>query len=686
MKLIIAEKPSVGRTLGAVLGVNNKNNGYLEGNGYIISWCIGHLVGLANPDVYDEKYAKWNMSDLPIIPEQWRLVISKSTVEQYKVLKSLMHDEKVDELICATDAGREGECIFRYVYNLASCKKPVKRLWTSSLEEKALLKALEDLKPINLYDNLFKAGFARAKADWIVGFNASRLFSIKYPNKGGLSIGRVQTPTLNMIVKRDEDIRNFVKTPFYIVEIDCGEFKAYSEKFEEKSQAEIISTLCNEKTATVIEVKNEIKKINPPKLYDLTTLQREANRIFGYTAQQTLDYAQSLYEKKLLTYPRTDSNYITDDMEQTVTELIPILLNNLSIASEIKMENPNISLCINNSKVSDHHALLPTSEIIKSDLTSLTEAEINLINLVSMRLLCAVSTTHSYNSLFANLVCEKNNFTAKGKEIIEDGWKVIEKNLINRIKSQTSNDEAEVFLPKLIEGQQFQNISTSIAEKSTHPPKPFTEDTLLSAMERAGNDEYDDDIEKKGIGTPATRASIIEGLVSREYIERKNKNLIATEKGITLINIVPENLKSAKTTADWETVLQNIEKGKSEISDEIFIKQISDQTKKLIDDYSKISENNPFQKEKTKIGICPKCGKNILEFPKSYTCESGKDCGFIIWKTISGKSIGSTQAKKLLSKQRSDLIKGFASKTGKKFDAYLIVKNDYSIAFEFTQK
>lgn len=263
MKLIIAEKPSVGRTLGAVLGVNNKNNGYLEGNGYIISWCIGHLVGLANPDVYDEKYAKWNMSDLPIIPEQWRLVISKSTVEQYKVLKSLMHDEKVDELICATDAGREGECIFRYVYNLASCKKPVKRLWTSSLEEKALLKALEDLKPINLYDNLFKAGFARAKADWIVGFNASRLFSIKYPNKGGLSIGRVQTPTLNMIVKRDEDIRNFVKTPFYIVEIDCGEFKAYSEKFEEKSQAEIISTLCNEKTATVIEVKNEIKKSIP---------------------------------------------------------------------------------------------------------------------------------------------------------------------------------------------------------------------------------------------------------------------------------------------------------------------------------------------------------------------------------------------------------------------------------------
>ncbi len=603
MKLIIAEKPSVGRTLGAVLGVNNKNNGYLEGNGYIISWCIGHLVGLANPDVYDEKYAKWNMSDLPIIPEQWRLVISKSTVEQYKVLKSLMHDEKVDELICATDAGREGECIFRYVYNLASCKKPVKRLWTSSLEEKALLKALEDLKPMNLYDNLFKAGFARAKADWIVGFNASRLFSIKYPNKGGLSIGRVQTPTLNMIVKRDEDIRNFVKTPFYIVEIDCGEFKAYSEKFEEKSQAEIISTLCNEKTATVIEVKNEIKKINPPKLYDLTTLQREANRIFGYTAQQTLDYAQSLYEKKLLTYPRTDSNYITDDMEQTVTELIPILLNNLSITSEIKMENPNISLCINNSKVSDHHALLPTSEIIKSDLTSLTEAEVNLINLVSMRLLCAVSTTHKYNSLFANLFCEKNNFTAKGKEIINGGWKELEKNLMNRIKSQTSNDEADVFLPKLIEGQQFQNIATSIAEKSTHPPKPFTEDTLLSAMERAGNDEYDDDIEKKGIGTPATRASIIEGLVSREYIERKNKNLIATEKGITLINIVPENLKSAKTTADWETVLQNIEKGKSEISDEIFIKQISDQTKKLIDDYSKISENNPFQKEKTKIGI-----------------------------------------------------------------------------------
>ncbi len=603
MKLIIAEKPSVGRTLGAVLGVNNKNNGYLEGNGYIISWCIGHLVGLANPDVYDEKYAKWNMSDLPIIPEQWRLVISKSTVDQYKVLKSLMHDEKVDELICATDAGREGECIFRYVYNLASCKKPVKRLWTSSLEEKALLKALEDLKPINLYDNLFKAGFARAKADWIVGFNASRLFSIKYPNKGGLSIGRVQTPTLNMIVKRDEDIRNFVKTPFYIVEIDCGEFKAYSEKFEEKSQAEIISTLCNEKTATVIEVKNEIKKINPPKLYDLTTLQREANRIFGYTAQQTLDYAQSLYEKKLLTYPRTDSNYITDDMEQTVTELIPILLNNLSITSEIKMENPNISLCINNSKVSDHHALLPTAEITKNDLTSLTEAEINLINLVSMRLLCAVSNTHKYNSLFANLFCEKNNFTAKGKEIINGGWKELEKNLMNRIKSQTSNDEADVFLPKLIEGQQFQNIATSIAEKSTHPPKPFTEDTLLSAMERAGNDEYDDDIEKKGIGTPATRASIIEGLVSREYIERKNKNLIATEKGITLINIVPENLKSAKTTADWETVLQNIEKGKSEISDEIFIKQISDQTKKLIDDYSKISENNPFQKEKTKIGI-----------------------------------------------------------------------------------
>ena len=519
--------------------------------------------------------------------------------------------------------------------------------------------------------------------------NATRLFSVRYNSK--LNIGRVQTPTLAMIVQRDYDIKHFIKQKYYTVEIDCGAFKASTERIDDETDAKAIAEKCSGRNASVIEVTKEIKTVNPPKLYDLTTLQREANRQYGYTAQQTLDYTQSLYEKKLCTYPRTDSQFITDDMADTALRRVSLVCEHIECCKEISVPEPDIKRIVNNSKVSDHHALLPTDEIATADIAALPEGERSILFLISAKLVCAVASSHKYESVKVKLNCENTVFSATGRTVISDGWKKLEASIKNRLKGnddKEDKEEQEKSLPELSQGQVFERVSADISEHFTTPPKPFTEDTLLKAMETAGNKDYDEDsdVEKKGLGTPATRASIIEGLVKRGYLERKKKQLNATEKGINLIDVVPDEVKSAKMTADWESELQNIEKGNSSASD--FMQNIERFTSDICTRYCSIAENKAFRPAgKEPIGTCPKCGKDVLTTVKAYSCCGGKDgCGFIIWKSIAGKTLSAAQAKKLVIKKKSDLIKGFKGKTGKVFDAYLVLKNDFSVGFEFQNK
>lgn len=687
MQLVIAEKPSVAQTIAKVLGAAERKDGYVQGSGYIVSWCVGHLAALVNPESYDEKYKAWSFETLPIIPETWKFGILPSTKKQFYVLKELMFRSDIDEIVCATDAGREGEAIFRYVYNLVGCKKPFKRLWTSSLEESAIRDGFNNLKDGHEYDNLYEAGLCRAKADWLVGMNGTRLFSVRYSSK--LNVGRVQTPTLAMIVQRDYEVSNFVKQKYFTVELDCGTFIASSERIDDESKAKSIADICSGKNAVVSSVKKEVKSVNPPKLYDLTTLQREANRQFGYTAQQTLDLTQSLYEQKLVTYPRTDSQFITDDMESTAAEMVKLVCRYITCCNGISIE-PDIKRIINNKKVSDHHALLPTAQIAEKDLSALPESERNILYLISAKLICAVAEPHKYESVKAVLNCENNEFTATGRTVLNDGWKKLEQRIKSLLKGEDTEDKTdtpEKSLPELTDGQKFENVSASMAEHWTSPPKPFTEDTLLSAMETAGNKEYDEDsdVEKKGLGTPATRAAIIEGLVKREYIERKKKQLIATDKGVNLIKVVPDEVKSPKMTANWETDLQSIEKGM--YSPDSFMGQIENYVKQLCSNYASSAENPAFAKKVNEIGVCPKCGKNVLETAKAYSCCGGRNgCGFIIWKTIASKNISVAQAKKLIEKKKTDLIKGFKSKTGKEFNAYIVLKEDFTTGFEFDSK
>ncbi len=686
MKLVIAEKPSVAQTISKVLGADKRKDGYIEGNGYIVSWCVGHLVGLASPESYGEEYAaKWSFDTLPIIPEKYKFVINAKTKEQYDILKALMSDSRVDELVCATDAGREGECIFRYVYNMAGCKKPFTRLWTSSLEESAIRDGFANLKKSAEYDNLFAAGLCRAKADWLIGMNASRLFSLRY--NAHLNIGRVQTPTLAMIVERDDKIKHFVKQKYFTVEIGTKEFPAFasSERIDDDEHANELANACNGGAATVKSVKREKKTANPPKLYDLTTLQREANRYFGFTAQQTLDYTQSLYEKKLCTYPRTDSQYITEDMQGTFENVAQIAMK----ITGIKSGSVNSKIVINNSKVSDHHALLITEQAEHQDLSALPDGEKNILMLIAARMIVSAAKPHIYEATAAVLECAGTEFKASGKTVLDNGWKEQEQRFKDSLKSAPEKEKSddEKNLPPLNEGETISPIIAAAAEHFTSPPKAFTEDTLLSAMETAGNKDYDEnsDVEKKGLGTPATRARIIEDLIKRGYLERNKKQINATEKGVNLIEVVPAEVKSPKMTADWETELQTIERGKE--SADKFMDGICGYVSELVEKYGSTDENSKFaaaNNTREIIGVCPKCGKNVVEYPKSFSCESGKDgCGFVIWKTVSGKAISAAQAKKLLTKKKTDLIKGFSSKKGSKFDAYLIVKSDGTTGFEF---
>ncbi len=682
MILVVAEKPSVAKTIASVLGANSRDDGYISNDKYIVSWCLGHLVALAPPDVYDEKFAvkPWKMENLPIIPDKWIYQVNKSTEKQFSVLKKLMLRSDVSEIVCATDAGREGEGIFRYVYDKIGCTKPVKRLWTSSLEESAIRKGFDELKSDSEYDNLYKACCARNEADWLVGMNATRLFSAKYAVF--LSVGRVQTPTLAMIVSRDEKIKNFVKEQYYTVDIDCGGFTAVSQRIDNANEAADLKSKTDGASVKVVSAEKTTKKINPPKLYDLTTLQREANRIYGYTAQQTLDCVQSLYEQKLCTYPRTDSQYITDDMENTAASLVDTVTDVFNLS--VNMPSPDIKRVINNKKVSDHHALLPTAEISEADIGDLPDTEKNILRLISIRLLCAVHKPHIYEATTVELVshgdADKHIFKATGKTVVDNGFK--------ELIGKENDSEGGQALPDLTENQEIDYVTSAVSSHFTSPPKQFTEDTLLSAMETAGNSDYDEnsDIEKKGLGTPATRASIIETLVKREYIKREKKSLVPTDTGKKLIECIPDEVKSPKMTADWETMLQNIEKGKT--SDIEFLTEIESFVRSLVKKYSSSDEKYTFRTRKS-IGICPACGGNVLETPKAYSCEnSGKNgsCPLVIWKTVAGKGISEAQAKKLLESGKTDLIKGFKSKAGKSFDAYLTLGNAYNTEFEFPKK
>ena len=676
--LVIAEKPSVANTVATVLGANKKGVNYLYNDRYIVSWCLGHLVKLDDPVAYGDRFAEkpWKFENLPIIPEKWKFSVAGSTKSQYYVLKSLIERDDVNEIVCATDAGREGECIFRYVYNKIGCKKPVKRLWTSSLEESAIKKGFAQLKPDYEYDNIYNAGLARAKADWLVGINATRLFSVKY--KSALSIGRVQTPTLAMVVERYKNAKNFIKEKYYTVDLDCGNFTAVSERIDDEQAAKALQSDTDNAQAFVKSVKEEIKTVQPPKLYDLTSLQREANRIYGFTAQQTLDYTQALYEKKLCTYPRTDSRYITDDMEQTALSVINIVTQVFS-DYQIAIQSPNIKLCINNSKVSDHHALLPTAQISNYDLQTLPSGEIKILKLISIRLLTAVSTPHKYKKQSVSIISRgayNRIFSATAKITLDKGFKALE-DFIN--KKETSEKERNL---SVYEGQTFENVSSVVSEHLTSPPKLYTEDTLLAAMETAGNSDYyeNSEVEKKGLGTPATRAGIIENLVKRQYIKREGKKILPTEKGIQLIDCVPDDVKSPKMTAEWETALQHIEKGAASADE--FMNQIEDSVKYLVDTYSEVDNSKHFTRWET-VGICPKCGQKVLAYPKSYACEN-KECDFVIWKNICGKSLSSAQAVKLLTKGKTDTLKGLKSKSGKSFDAAIKLNSDFKTEFVFS--
>ncbi len=681
MKLVIAEKPSVASSIAGVLGAAKINKGFREGNDYIVSWCVGHLVELATPENYNASLSNWSIDTLPIIPERWKFAVKKQTSEQYKLLKTLLNRDDIEYIICATDAGREGECIFRYVYMLSRCRKPVKRLWISSVEENEILNGFQNLKNDSEYDRLYYAGFARSKADWLVGMNATRLFSCAY--KARLTIGRVQTPTLNLIVKREEEIQNFIPEKYYTVVIDCGSFKAESDKINNISQARAIAESTNNTIAFIKSIEKTVKKVNPPKLFNLADLQKAANRLLDYTAQQTLNIAQELYEKKLITYPRTDSNYVNESMSEKLKSLCKLSVDFIKAADY----SPNVSPIMNDKKVTDHHALLPTINISdKKNVESLLSSERKLLQLICSQLIYATSDVHSYEQTLITLLCSNVVFKAKGNKIISDGWKAAQSICLEQITEKKQETKDTIFPSDTAEGLVIENVKSAVSDHKTTPPKHYTDASLISAMERAGNDDYEDEtVEKKGIGTQATQAGIIEKIIKSEYVKRSGKNLIPTEKGINLIKTVPDEIKSPKLTALWESKLQAVEKGEFEASE--FMKEIERFTTELVNTYSNpdnLNQHLNFERINSVVGKCPKCGKDVITTPKAYSCGGGKDgCGFLIWKTIAGKNITEKTAAKLLKDKKTDKLKGFKKKDDTKFDAKLTFDSEYKVKFTF---
>ena len=667
-------------SLAAVLGATERKDGYLEGSGYLVSWCVGHLLELAQPEAYKEQYAKWRYEDLPILPENWKYEVPKDKKTQLALLCRLMKDKRVDSVVCATDAGREGELIFRLVYEYAGCNKPMERLWISSMEDAAIREGFDRLRPGSDYDKLYDAAVCRAGADWLIGINATRLFSVLYGVT--LNVGRVMSPTLALLVQRESDIESFISKPFYVPEITCGGFTASGEKMTERSEAEKIRMDCDHNSAFVRSVEKQVKTIQPPRLYDLTTLQRECNRIYGYTAQQTLDYVQSLYEKKLATYPRTDSQYLTKDMQATAASLILWLRDNMPFGKGCAGEL-DIDRVTDDSKVTDHHAIIPTVEIAQTDLTELPSGERDVLTLLAVRLLCATTQAHRFETVTAMLDCQGHTFTAKGKTILQSGWKEVER--IHRMsirQSETEHRENEdAALPVLKEGQTFETVSASLREGKTSPPKHYTEDTLLSAMENAGAEDMPDDAERKGLGTPATRAATLEKLVSAGFVERKKKQLIPTKKGRNLIAVLPDNIKSPILTAEWESMLKQVEHG--ELSATSFMDQIADMSRTLVKEHTAPEERfaDLFPSSKgtvhEAVGVCPRCGAPVYEGKKGFFCDN-RECSFALWKdnrffSSKKKSITKSVAAALLKEGRISMSGLYSEKTGKTYDAEVIL-------------
>ena len=676
MKLVIAEKPSVAKSIASALGAASRADGYYEGNGLIVSWCVGHLVSPMDAAGYDERFKKWHYDDLPILPEPFRYVLTPGKEDAYHNIRTLMNRADVDYIVNACDAGREGELIFRLVYGMTGCSKPVERLWISSMEDSAIREGFRDLRPGSDYDALYHSALCRQKADWLVGINATRLFSVLYHRT--LNVGRVQTPTLAMLVEREGNISTFKKEKFHHVKLELNGVEALSQRFQDLSQAQSALANGRENPAVCTSVVREQKKENPPKLYDLTTLQREANRIFGYTAKQTLDYAQSLYEKKLLTYPRTDSRYLTSDMAESASVIVHLAAK-VPPFDGISNFFPDVSSQVSDKDVTDHHAIIPTMELEKAEIKLLPVGERNLLLLVCCKLLCAVAEAHVYESVTAAFECGGHSFTAKGKRILSEGWREIHRIFRSSLKEKSDDEDTAGDFLDFTEGQTFRDVTAAICERFTAPPKPYTEDTLLSAMETAGKEDMPEDAERKGLGTPATRAAIIEKLVSAGFVERKGKSLVPTKNGINLVTVLPESLTSPMLTAQWEQQLTAIARG--EADPDSFTDGICDMVRELVNTYSNISEEGQklFAPDKEVIGCCPRCGKPVYEGKKNFAC-SDRSCSFVLWKhdrfwIARKKELTKKMAADLLKKGRTAVKGMWSEKKGATYDATVVLED-----------
>ena len=676
-RLVIAEKPSVAGSIAAALGVKEKKDGYIEGGGYLISWCVGHLVELAEAAAYGEQYKKWSYESLPILPEEWQYNVSKDKEKQFATLKELMHRADVSEVVNACDAGREGELIFRFVYDVAQCNKPMRRLWISSMEDAAIKAGFADLKDGRDYDALYASALCRAKADWIIGINATRLFSCLYDKT--LNVGRVQTPTLKMLVDRGEAISHFKKEKYYHVRLDLSGAEAASERISDKAGADTLKAACEAETAVCVSLTKEKKTAAPPKLFDLTSLQREANKIYGYTAKQTLDLAQTLYEKRLLTYPRTDSAFLTDDMGDTAAKTVAMLSGKLPFMEGAEF-TPDVSRTLDSSKVSDHHAIIPTMELAKTDPAALPESERNILTLAGARLIFAAAEPHIFEAVTAVFSCADTEFTARGKTVLAGGWKDLERRYRATLKGKPDPEdtEEENTLPELAEGQTFENPTAKVTEHFTTPPKPHNEATLLSAMERAGNGDTDPDAERRGLGTPATRAAVIEKLVKSGFAERKGKQLIPTQNGAALVSVLPDMLTSPQLTAEWENNLTQIAKGAADAGE--FMQRIEAMARELVKENTAADKSKAAftgGEEKPSIGKCPRCGSPVREGKKNFYC-SNRECAFTMWKNDrffeERKVTFSPKIAAALLKSGKANVKGlYSPKTGKTYDGTVVL-------------
>lgn len=679
MQLIIAEKPSVAQSIAAALGVKERKQGYLQGKGYLVSWCVGHLVELAEPEAYGD-YGKWQYADLPILPDKWQYAVLPDSKQQFNILRQLMARDDVTEIVCATDAGREGELIFRLVYAVAGCTKPVLRLWISSMEETAIRKGFETLRPSTEYDALYHAALCRAQADWIVGINATRLFSCLY--RQTLQIGRVMTPTLALIVQQEAEIAAFRPVPFYNVVLTMNDFTVTSERMEYKEDAERLRSACMDAPVIVKRTERKEKSENPPALYDLTTLQRDANRLLGYTAQQTLDYVQSLYEKKLCTYPRTDSRYLTSDMADGQPALVNAVAKAIPFGHSVPI-TAEIQQVICEGKVTDHHAIIPTMTLKDTNLDELPAGERSILYLISARLLCAVGKKHDYAETTITLECAGTEFTTKGRTELHLGWRALDAACKAMLKGKVEKEVTEKPLPIVTDGEVLELITASVKEGKTTPPKHFTEDTLLSAMELASSEDVPEDAERKGLGTPATRAGILEKLVKTGYVERKKAksavHLLPTHKAVSLITVVPETIQSPQLTAEWELRLKEIERGL--LAPEDFMTEITHMVRELVDTYEMAQDGQVlFDQPKEAIGVCPRCGGQVLDTPKAFSCET-KDCGFVLWKnsrffTAKRKQLTKQVAAALLKEGRVKLKGCYSEKHGTTYDTTVVLEDD----------